>query len=63
METARYRIVYRGEVGLGYTQDEIRENLVRLTRWDAGKIDQLLASSACIIKTDLDAALSARYSN
>lgn len=63
METARYRIVYRGEVGLGYTHDEIRENLVRLTRWDAGKIDQLLASSACIVKTDLDAATAERMLN
>lgn len=54
METTRYRIVFRGEVGLGYDQDEIRQNLAQLTHWDVRKIDQLLDSSHCIIKSDLD---------
>ena len=60
MEGTRYRIVYRGEVGLGFDYDEIRESLVRLTRWDARKVEQLLASSDCIIKSDLDAATAER---
>lgn len=60
MEATRYRIVYRGEVGLGFGHDEIRENLVRLTKWDAPKVDQLLASSDCIVKNDLDAATAER---
>jgi membrane associated rhomboid family serine protease len=60
MEATRYRIVFRGEVGLGFTHDEIRENLVRLTKWDGKKIDQLLASEHCIIKNDLDAATAER---
>jgi membrane associated rhomboid family serine protease len=63
METTRYRIVFRGEVGLGYTQDEIRENLARLTRWDDKKIEQLLSSSHCVIKSDLDAATAERMLN
>ena len=63
MEATRYRIVFRGEVGLGYNHDEIRENLVRLTRWDGKKIEQLLASSHCIIKSDLDAATAERMLN
>lgn len=63
MGTTHYRIVYRGEVGLGYDHDEIRQNLSRLTRWDAKKIDQLLASSHCIIKSDLDAAAAERMLN
>jgi membrane associated rhomboid family serine protease len=63
MEATRYRIVYRGEVGLGFEHDEIRENLVRLTRWDAGKIEQLLASSDCIIKNDLAADAAERMLN
>lgn len=63
MEVARYRIVYRGEVGLGYEPAEIRENISRLTRWDAKKIDLLLASSHCIIKSDLDAAAAERMLN
>ena len=63
MAATRYRIVYRGEVGLGFEHDEIRENLVRLTRWDAGKIDQLLASSNCIIKNDLEADVAERMLN
>lgn len=60
MDAARYRIVFRGEIGLGYEQKEIRENLIRLTRWDEKKVDQLLASSNCIIKSDLDAAAAER---
>lgn len=63
METARYRIVFRGEIGLGYNLDEIQENLLRLTRWDDKKIEQLLASSHCIIKSDLDAATAERMLN
>jgi membrane associated rhomboid family serine protease len=63
METARYRIVFRGEIGLGYNLDEIRENLLRLTRWDEKKIEQLLSSSHCIIKSDLDAAAAERMLN
>lgn len=63
METTRYRIVFRGEVGLGYEHDEIHENIGRLTRWDAKKIDQLLASSHCIIKSDLDDAAAVRMLN
>ncbi|MBE0503541.1 MAG: rhomboid family intramembrane serine protease [Desulfuromonadales bacterium] len=63
METTRYRIVFRGEVGLGYNQDEIRENLARLTRWDDKKIAQLLSSSHCVIKSDLDAATADRMLN
>lgn len=63
MEVTRYRIVYRGEVGLGFAHDEIRENLVRLTRWDAGKIEQLLASSDCVVKTDLAADVADRMLN
>lgn len=60
MDTTRYRIVFRGEVGLGYDHNEIRENLRRLTRWEEKKIDQLLASSHCIIKSDLDLAAAER---
>ena len=63
MDAARYRIVYRGEVGLGFEPDEIRENISRLTRWDARKIDQLLASSDCVVKSDLDAAAAERMLN
>lgn len=63
MEATRYRIVFRGEVGLGFNHDEIRENLVRLTRWDAGKIDQLLASSDCVVKSDLDGEVAERMLN
>src|SRR5512133_1909839 len=63
MEATRYRIVFRGEVGLGYDHNEIRENISRLTRWDAKKIDQLLASSHCIIKSDLDSVAAERMLN
>ena len=63
MDATRYRIVYRGEVGLGFDHTEIRENLVHLTRWDGRKIDQLLDSSHCIIKSDLDAATADRMLN
>ena len=63
MEATRYCIVYRGEVGLGFEHEEIRENLVRLTRWDGKQIDRLLASSHCIIKSDLDAATAERMLN
>ena len=63
MEPTRYRIVFRGEVGLGYDHNEIRQNLVQLTRWEEKKIDQLLSSSHCIIKSDLDSAAAERMLN
>lgn len=60
MDTGRYRIVFHGEVGLGFTSEEIRENISRLTRWDGKKIEALLASSHCIVKSDLDDATAER---
>lgn len=56
MNNERYRIVFRGEIGMGYELAEIRENLCRLTRWSEEKVDQLLQNDACIIKNDLDAS-------
>lgn len=60
MGATRYQVVFRGEVGIGYDHAEIRENLARLTHWDASKIDQLLASNHCIIKTNLELAAADR---
>lgn len=63
MDTGRYRILFCGEVGLGFTPEEVRENISRLTRWDTKKIESLLASRHCIIKSDLDAATAERMLN
>lgn len=63
MNSVRYRIVFHGEVSLGYDSHEITENISRLTRWDVRKIEQLLASSHCIIKSDLDSAAADRMLN
>lgn len=60
MDAARYRIVFRGELGLGYDPAEVRENICRLTRWEAQRVDRLLESKGCIIKSDLDAATAER---
>lgn len=55
-EDARYNIVFRGELVPGADPARVRENLGKLFRMDAGRVEKLFAGKAVVLKKEADQA-------
>jgi membrane associated rhomboid family serine protease len=56
-----FRIVFRGEIAFGYTPQEVKANLQRLCRYDAGTVERLFSGRPATLKSNLDASAAGRY--
>ncbi len=61
MTEARYKIVFDGEPMPGVALETVKENLARLFKSDAGKIDSLFGGRSVALKRDLPEAEADRY--
>lgn len=61
MSDARYKIVFEGELMPGAALDSVKENLARLFKSDADKIDALFNGRAVALKRDLEDGEADKY--
>lgn len=61
MSADQYRIVFDGELVPGMSHDGVKNNLVRLFKSDADKVDRLFDRGPVYIKRDLSAPEADRY--
>ena len=59
--TAKYRVTITGLKPSGISESEARENLVKLLKALAEKIDRLLESVPVVIKKNIDRELAEKY--
>jgi len=56
-----YRIVFKGEISFAYDQDEVRQNLRRLCRFDEVTLDRLFSGEPFILKDRLPLETAQKY--
>lgn len=61
MADARYKIVFEGELMPGAALDSVKENLARLFKSDADKIDALFSGRPVALKRDLEDGEADKY--
>jgi membrane associated rhomboid family serine protease/TolA-binding protein len=59
--SVRFRIVFRGDISLSATEEEVRENLQRLTGFDEARLNKLFSGAPMVLKDNLDQATATRY--
>lgn len=61
MAEGLYKIVFKGEIGLDFEEDEVRNNLRRECGFDAKTVERLFSGGSFILKKDLPLATANRY--
>ncbi len=56
MAETTYDIVFRGDIVLGTPLPKVKENLMRLFKIDAAKVESLFSGQAVVLKRGLDDA-------
>jgi len=60
-DTTRHRIVFKGEMSFEYDQDEVRENLRKLCRFDDAALDRLFSGELAVLKNNIDRETAQKY--
>ena len=61
MAEAKYKIVFRGEIGEGWDPGTVKKNLAALLKQDASGIARLFSGESRVIKSGLSREAAARY--
>ncbi len=61
MGEATYQIVFRGKILSGFDRATVRDNLARLFRTDASRIDGILDAPKTVLKSGLNKEAATRY--
>eukprot|EP01031_Cornospumella_fuschlensis_P005379 gene5379-6699_t len=61
MSDARYKIVFEGELMPGAALETVKENLAKLFKSDASKIDSLFGGRPVALKRDLEEVEADKY--
>jgi len=56
-----FQVVYRGEVGFDFDEEEVKANLQRLSGFNLEKIDRLFSGHPHVLKKDVDAETARRF--
>ncbi|WP_316348045.1 rhomboid family intramembrane serine protease [Desulfuromonas acetoxidans] len=61
MSDPLYNITFQGKLLYGYEQDEVRNNLAKLTKFDEQMLNRLFSGEKVVLKKELDLATAERY--
>ena len=61
MSQPLYRITFQGKLLYGFEQNEVRDNLAKLTKFDEKSLDRLFSGDVVTLKKDLDSLTAQRY--
>lgn len=61
MAEGLYKIVFKGEIGLDFDEDEVKANLRRECGFDPKTVERLFSGGVFILKKDLEQATANRY--
>ncbi len=54
MQDELYKIVFKGEIGLDFDEEEVKENLQKSYGFDRNAVDRLFSGGAVVLKKNLD---------
>jgi membrane associated rhomboid family serine protease len=54
MQDGLYKIVFKGGIGFGYDEEEVKENLQKFCGFDQNTVDRLFSGGAFVLKKNLD---------
>lgn len=61
MSDPLYNITFQGKLLYGYEQDEVRNNLAKLTKFDEQMLNRLFSGEKVVLKKELDLTTAERY--
>jgi len=61
MSEQRFDIIFRGDIVLGHSLNDVKQRLAKLFKVDAVKIDALFTGAAVPLKRNLDGAAAEKY--
>ncbi len=61
MNNELFKVVFRGEIGFDFDQEEVKSNLQKFSGLSADKIDRLFSGGTYALKKDVDAATAGRF--